>query len=293
MISKEKDRDEDDLFQDQEESFFDAVTDTVNLLGDDDSEESNRLDEMEEEDDFHLKDEEDEENDLDHDKESKQDEDWEDYSDDDERYVHSLCSKTVAGYYKDEEELDFGYSLSGWEIDDIEETLKDYLKFFSKEERDFIYLNIILGKSQVELAEFFGKTQPALCNDSNRIKKEIKIIMNLKDQSQKVLQFLIKDGTGLNYFTREILLVFYNSMSVTKTARIMGLNSMLCRARIEEAIEKLKELGWDEIYSYFQYILENLNKIKRNVSDELTSSQTVSKCDYTDGHLLQEFDFDD
>ncbi len=203
-----------------------------------------------------------------------------------------LGRNDIVGFYQNEEHSEVGFSTDSWSIDEIEICLKDYFRFFSKEEKDFIYLNFLLGKSQVELAEFFGKTQPALCNDSNRIKREIKIAKKLKNLSQKVLDFLLQEKTGLNHFTRDILLVFFYSMSVTKVAKIMGLNSMLCRARIKSAVKSLKELGYDEIYDYFQYILENLNKIKRNVSSEL-ENKAVSKLDYTDGHLSQEFNFNE
>lgn len=226
-------------------------------------------------------------------------EDDPDWNEDEEDYewgddINEVMGRNdVVGFYQDEEHAESsGFSMDSWGIEEIESRLKDYFKFFSKEERDFIYLNFLLGKTQVELAEFFNKTQPALCNDSNRIKKEIGIVKKLKNLSEKVLEFLTTDGTGLNYFTRDILLVFFYSMSVTKVAKIMGLNSMLCRSRIEAAIKQLKDLGHDEIYDYFQYILENLNKIKRNVSDEL-SNQKISKLDYTDGHLSQEFNFDE
>lgn len=212
---------------------------------------------------------------------------------DDDSYVSSLFrNNNIVGFYKDEEHPDQGYSIDGYEPDEIEEYLHDYLKFYSKEERDFILLNFVMGKSQVELMEIFRKTQPALCNDSNRIKKEIKVIMNIKDFSEEILKFLLSNDNGLNYFSRDVLVVFFYSMSVTKTSKILGVNPMLCRARIEKSIEGLKKAGHIKIYNYFQYILENLNKIKRAVSEEFGDKKT-SRMDYSDGHLLQEFNFDE
>lgn len=211
----------------------------------------------------------------------------------DESYINSLFERNnIVGFYKDEEHARSIPSTDGFEPDEIEEHLRDYLKYFSKEERDFIMLNFVLGKSQVELMELFGKTQPALCNDSNRIKKEIHTIEEIRKISPETLKFLISEDTGLNYFSRDVLLVFFYSMSVTKTAKIMGVNPMLCRARIESSIKALGELGYDEIYGYFQYILDNLNKIKRTVVEEFEDKKT-SRLDYSDGHLLQEFSFDE
>lgn len=215
------------------------------------------------------------------------------YDNDDDNYIKSLFeNNNIVGFYKDEEHPDQGYSTYGYEPDEIEEYLRDYLKFYSKEEKDFILLNFVMGKSQVELMEIFRKTQPALCNDSNRIKKEIKVIMNIKDFSEEILKFLLSNDNNLNYFSRDILTVFFYSMSATKTSKILGINPMLCRARIEKSIEELKNTGNIKIYNYFQYILENLNKIKRTVSDKLEDKKT-SQIDYSDGHLLQEFNFDE
>lgn len=218
---------------------------------------------------------------------------WEDVEEtSDNEYVHSLFEKNnIVGFYKDEQPIEQGFSTDGYDIDEIERYLSEYLRFYSKEERDFIYLNFLLGKSQVELMEIFKKTQPALCNDSNRIKRESGIVKKLKGCSREVTEFLSKDNQKLNYFTKKVLLIFFYSMSVTKTSKILGLNPMLCRARIESSIETLKEIGENKIYSYFQYILENLNKLKRTVSKDLFKSK-LSKSDYSDGNKLQEFDFD-
>lgn len=212
----------------------------------------------------------------------------------DDEYVSSLFERNnIVGFYKDEEHNDSSFATDGYEPNEIEEYLHEYFKFFSKEERDFILLNFIMRKSQVELMEIFRKTQPALCNDSNRIKKEIRVIKKIKEFSETTLKFLLSEDNGLNYFSRDVLLVFFYSMSVTKTSKIMGINPMLCRSRIERSIDSLKRLGHIEIFNYFQYILDNLNKIKRTVSDEFDDCKKTSHLDYSDGHLLQEFNFDE
>ena len=65
---------------------------------------------------------------------------------------------------------------------------------------------------------------------------------------------------------------------------------MLCRSRIERAVETVRNMGYEKIYGYFQYILDNLNKIKKDVVEELTEKAPCRR-DYASGHLSQEFDF--
>lgn len=191
----------------------------------------------------------------------------------------------VVGFYEDEESIDELPSFSEFSIEEIEDILKDYFRFFSLEERDFIYLNLIGGKSQTDLAEIFGKTQPALCCDSNRIKEEIEVIRMMKQVRLEVIEFLSQERTGLNYMERNILLVFFYSVSITKSAYIMRINAMLCRSRIENAVNKLETLGHKKIHDYFSYILEHLNKIKATKIDEALVKSPPRKWDYTSGYV--------
>ena len=190
----------------------------------------------------------------------------------------------VVGFYEDEESIDELPSFSEFSVEEIEAVLKDYFRFFSLEERDFIYLNLIGGKSQTELAEIFEKTQPALCCDSNRIKEEIGVIKMMKNCRPEVIEFLSKERTGLNYMERNILLVFFYSVSITKSAYIMKINAMLCRSRIESTVKKLETLGYKKIHDYFSYILEHLNKIKATTVDESLVKTPPRKWDYTSGY---------
>ena len=87
-----------------------------------------------------------------------------------------------------------------------------------------------------------------------------------------------------------ILTVFFYSTSITKTAQLLGITPMLCRARVEKAVERLKGLGHDSIYSYFQYILENLNKVKKEVSAGFAVRAPANR-DYPSGRVAQTLPF--
>lgn len=190
----------------------------------------------------------------------------------------------IVGFYENEDSIEELPSFSESSIEEIEYVLRDVLRFFSPEELDFIYLNLILGKSQTELTEIFDKTQPALCCDSNRIKEEIGVVRKMREAREEVLEFLSREKTGLNYMERNVLTVFFYSLSITKSAYILQINAMLCRARIEATIKKLETLGYEKMFNYFNYVLEHLNKLKTSVSEKLKNN-TSSKWDYTSGYV--------
>ena len=219
-------------------------------------------------------------------------EEQEPYSDeDDAEYVNKMFSKNrVVGFYENEEELEIQPSFSDYSIDEIEMYLSPYFRYFSKEELDLIYMNFIGGKTQVDLTKLFNKTQPAICSDSSRIRKEIGIIKNILGFSKEVMDFLTDESIRISNQHRSVLLAFFYSCSIIKTSQIIGINSMLCRSRIEKAIEIVRNMGYEKIYDYFQYILENLNKIKKDVAEELVEKPPCKR-DYASGHLSQEFDF--
>lgn len=215
----------------------------------------------------------------------------EDGDSEDALYIGELFSRNrIVGFYENEESIEEQPSFSEYSIEEIEECLSPYFRFFSREELDLIYMNFIGGKTQVDLTRLFNKTQPAICSDSSRIRREIGIIKNILGFSEEVLAFLMDENVRISKQYRSVLLAFFYSGSIIKTAQIIGINSMLCRARIEKAVESLGNMGYDRIYGYFQYILENLNKLKKDVSEEL-ADKTPCRRDYASGYLSQEFSF--
>ena len=216
-----------------------------------------------------------------------------DLSADDREYIKELFGNDhIVGYYADEERLESLPSADSYTCDEIENYLKGYLRFFSREELDLIYMNFIGGKTQVDLQEFFRKTQPAICSDSNRIKETIGMVKVLNRSVEKVLDFLCDDNNWLSYADRNVLLVFFYTASIARTAQVIGINAMLCRSRIETAIGGLRGKGkkYEEIHDYFQYILKNLNRLKKEVSESAVTERPA-KYDYPSGYLSQEFDF--
>ena len=193
----------------------------------------------------------------------------------------------IVGFYENEDSIEELPSFTESSIEEIEYVLRDVFRYFSAEELDFIYLNLILGKSQTELTEIFNKTQPALCCDSNRIKEEIGVVRKMREAREEVLDFLSQERTGLNYMERNVLIAFFYSLSITKSAYILQINAMLCRARIEATIKKLQALGYEKMFNYFRYVLEHLNKLKTNVSEKLKNKES-SKWDYTSGYVSTE-----
>lgn len=196
----------------------------------------------------------------------------------------------IAGFYADEEELTVLPNFADFAIEEIEEILTPYFHFYNNEEKDIIYLNLINGKTQTDLTKLFGKTQPALCSDVRRIKKEAQVIKVLKILSSMTLNFLADDELPITNQDRNLLTAFAYTMSIVKTSKVVGINSTLCRTRIEAAVKNIADLGNKRVYDYFCYILKHLNLIKKNLMEEIANSKP-GKYDYSSGHISQEFNF--
>ncbi len=195
----------------------------------------------------------------------------------------------IVGFYENEVHEEGLLSFESTPIEDIEEEIGDYFGLLTREERDFIYLNFLRRKTQVELTEIFGKTQPALCNDAERIREEMAFLRRRHAVTDMVVAFLTDPRVRLSYNDRNILLAFFYSSSITKTAQIVGLNPMLCRVRIRRAVDILEGLE-KEIHGYFRSLLDNLNVAKKAVSDRL-AGRRLGRRDYAGGFVSQELDF--
>lgn len=214
----------------------------------------------------------------------------ENFSDEDEETDEPVAEKYVAGYYDDEEYPENGYSFDDFSFSEIYELIGDFFHLFSNGEKDMIYLNFIAQKTQNELSEIFKVTQPALSNTSFKIKKQLTTVKYFKNILDDFLTFISDDEEICNR-DKNILLIFLYSTSVTKVARILGLEPALCRARVFKAIERLKEKpGAFRIYEYFNYFMHHLNHIKKRISEN-SISEDKSRKDYPSGHVLQMFDF--
>ena len=197
--------------------------------------------------------------------------------------------RIVSGLYANEIEIEYGYSSDAFSAEEIEDCLQSYFRFFSKSDLDMIYMNFIGDKTQVDLQHIFHKTQPAISCTADRIKEQILIIVRMQKVIDEFLEF-ITSNIPFSYRDRNILLVFFYSTSIIKTAQIIGINPMVCRARINSAMDHLKSVGNLKLYNFFEFLLENLNKVKKDVDENLVDRKP-SKYDYSSGHLSQELPF--
>lgn len=205
--------------------------------------------------------------------------------------IESMINENmVAGLYENEIQLEPLCSSAGWSPEEIEEHLESYFRFFSRSDLDLIYMYFIGGKTQIDLQSIFRKTQPAISCTVDRIQRQIGAIVKIRKMMDEFISFISDPDIRLSYRDRDILLVFFYSTSIVKTSQIIGISHMVCRARIDDALKALKETGHERIREYFEYILENLNKVKKNVSEEAIV-ETPGKYDYPSGHIARELPF--
>lgn len=216
---------------------------------------------------------------------------WENSSEcEDEEIGSYVNEKVVCGMYENEIELEQLNTADSFTPMEIEEHLESYFRFFSKSDMDLIYMNFIGDKTQIDLQEIFHKTQPAISCTSDRIKEQIGVIIKIQNVIDEFIYFITDTRVKLTNRDRNILLVFFYSTSIVKTAQIIGVNPMICRTRIDSALTHLIEGGHTKIYNYFKFILDNLNKVKKDVTEEIASKKP-GKYDYASGHVSQELPF--
>lgn len=196
----------------------------------------------------------------------------------------------IVGFYSDEVHEEQLNSCKGIGVEVIEESVGKYFRFFNNSERDLIYMSMICGKTQADVAAIFNKTQPAMCVDAIKIRDEITIARNVLESMDEVHDYLLEKDAVLTRNERNALIVFSYAFSITNTSRIMGLNPMLCRARIRQAIAKLNSSAPEKISVYFNSMLSNLNALRRRVPPTL-KARKMSRQDYASGNMSRELDF--
>lgn len=209
---------------------------------------------------------------------------------DDEDIAAIVNEKIVCGIYENEIELETLCTADSYSSEEIEECLKNYFRFFSKADMDLIYMNFIGNKTQIDLQNVFHKTQPAISCTSDRIKEQIDVIVKIQNVIDEFIEFITNPKIKITNRDRNILLVFFYSTSIAKTAQIIGINPMICRTRIDSAIENLLKEGHEKIYSHFKFLLDNLNKVKKDISENIAIKKP-GKYDYSSGHISQELPF--
>lgn len=176
--------------------------------------------------------------------------------------------KIVHGFLEKELEWEYQSDRSSFSNYELCEHLDSHFRLFGKKDMDIILLYFLSKKRQDELMQILEKTQPAISYDVSRIRKQIEYVMRVVEFIDEFIVFIVDENIELNTHEKELLTVFFYSTSIIKTSKILNQNHITCRTHINNTINKLKDLGYIEQYEFFSYMLNNLNKIKKQISVE-------------------------
>lgn len=178
-------------------------------------------------------------------------------------------AKIVSGFLENEESLQELNDRSGYSNFEISQHLDMYFRFFGAKDMDIVYLYFLSQKKQDEIMRILGKTQPAISYDVTRIKKQMQFVTVFVSFIDDFVFFICDNECKLTTDEKELLTVFFFSTSIVKTARILGKNHITCRTHLLNAVEKLKEYEYNDQYQFFKFMLNNLNKIKKQISENI------------------------
>jgi predicted transcriptional regulator len=173
--------------------------------------------------------------------------------------------KIVHGFLENELEWEYKSDRSSFSNYELCEHLDSHFRLFGKKDMDIILLYFLSKKRQDELMQILEKTQPAISYDVSRIRKQIEYVMRVVEFIDEFIVFIVDENIELNTHEKELLTVFFYSTSIIKTSKILNQNHITCRTHINNTINKLKDLGYIEQYEFFSYMLNNLNKIKKQI----------------------------
>lgn len=173
--------------------------------------------------------------------------------------------KVVSGYLQQQMQIQQGFSRQNYYNYEIQDHLDVYFRLFGKNDLDIIYLYFLSNKKQNDITEILQKTQPAISYDVTRIKQQIQFVIRIVQKQDQFIIFITDEQLKLNLSERQLLLVFFYSTSIVKTSKILNQNQITCRTRIRKAIQKLSYYGYNQMYEFFCYVLQNLNKIKKQI----------------------------
>jgi len=186
------------------------------------------------------------------------------YNDKDWSFEDYQGNNIVSGFLEDEVEIDELCDSDSFSNYEICEHLESYFHFFGNKDMDIIFLCFLSKKKQNDVVQILEKTQPAISYDVTRIKQQMDFVIKVVSFADDFILF-ISDENGLTLDEKEELTVFFFSTSFVKTARVLNKNSITCRLHIINTVNKLKNLGYIEQYDFFTFILNNLNKVKKDV----------------------------
>ena len=179
---------------------------------------------------------------------------------------HAAHGRCVAGVYEDEMEMSASPDRSDYSNWEVNEYLDNYFRFFGSRDMDVIYLYILSKKRQEEIQEILGKSQPAVSYNVTRIRNQMEFVARMMSSIDDFIMFITDPENGMRTFDKELLVIFFYSTSIVKTARIMGIKNVTCRSRLNTVVNHLLQDGHMEMYRLFRFVMDNLNNIKKYVA---------------------------
>lgn len=177
-------------------------------------------------------------------------------------------AKVVHGFLENEQEMMELNDRQAYSNYEISQHLDVYFRFFGKKDMDIVYLYFLSEKKQDDIVKILQKTQPAISYDVTRIKKQMQFVTVMVSFIDTFLLFICDENNKLTTPEKELLTVFFFSTSIIKTSKLLNKNHITCRTHLINTINKLKQYGYDEQYDFFKYMFSNLNKIKKQLSQD-------------------------
>lgn len=166
----------------------------------------------------------------------------------DEMIVESSLDYDVSGCYNTDEKFDM---------------VKNVVRFLNIKDRDMVYMSFLAGKRQVDVAEILRKTQPAICYNIKRIKKQIAYVQQFLSNVGFLLAYMAQD-TQLTAKQCDLMLLLLYSSSVTRAADIYGIHQITCRNALDKIWKRI-EYDAPDIIEMFDSVVIRFNKIKNRL----------------------------
>lgn len=141
-----------------------------------------------------------------------------------------------------------------------------------KEEMDFVFLYFIIGKTQEEIADIYGRSQGDISYRINRILKRLRFTFSLPKINYTKMR------EDLNFLSKEeldILQFMSKSSSQTVTGKKVGISQGRVRYKFLNSLDEIKNrLGPDNTYvKYFEKVSQNFNILRALASRDYENEE--------------------
>lgn len=175
---------------------------------------------------------------------------------------HTLDPNLIESFYSNEDsmaEVDSVFEELGEEDELLLDRVKDIMQFLPPREADFIELYFFKKFKQVDIAKFFGVSQPTICYRLNRAATRIKFLLSLplvtEEEMEKELSLFFEDPLD-----RELLKIMYKVSCQSVVAEMLNISQGKVRHRFLRSIKKIKQTLEEKTLS--EEILELAQKYK-------------------------------